>query len=43
MERQLILKRGRDLALGKHLSVGAYMLSRGGTQLPKHRPLPEMQ
>lgn len=40
---QLILRWGSDLALGKHLSVGVYMLSRDGTQLPKHGTLPEMQ
>lgn len=40
---QLTLKQRSDLALGKHLSVGACILSTGRTQLPKHGPLPEMQ
>jgi len=40
---QLILKQRRDLALGKHASVGAYVLSSDATQLPKRRPLPRMQ
>lgn len=40
---QLILKRARDLALGKHQSMGAYMLSSGGTQLLQGKPLLETQ